>query len=143
MMAPEDDLPSLSTCTTCTFSEDFSNYWTAVLYFRARNGTYKRVPQMANQFLEGANGGMTVYYIQPYDGRTKVTAFRKGFRMLVGDANVRGMRNNNKEAQQSSFRCFQQNFGGPNAAPGMGSDTRDLPKQPCPGGIRSNIFFPT
>lgn len=37
-----------STCTSCTFSEDFSNYWTAVLYFRARNGTYKRVRQFPN-----------------------------------------------------------------------------------------------
>jgi hypothetical protein len=37
-----------STCTTCTYSEDFSNYWTANLYFRARNGTYKRVKQMVN-----------------------------------------------------------------------------------------------
>lgn len=25
------DLAKLSTCTTCQFSEDFSNYWTAVL----------------------------------------------------------------------------------------------------------------
>jgi hypothetical protein len=42
------DLVEQSTCTSCTFSEDFSNYWTAVLYFKARNGTYKRVPQFPN-----------------------------------------------------------------------------------------------
>ena len=31
-MYPEDiDPPADSTCTTCQFSEDFSNYWTAVL----------------------------------------------------------------------------------------------------------------
>jgi hypothetical protein len=81
-MDPKNDLPTLSTCTTCTFSEDFSNYWTAVLYFRSRNGTLKRVPQMGNQFLEQANGGMTVYYIQPYDGRTKVTAFKPASQQL-------------------------------------------------------------
>lgn len=69
------DPPSLSSCTSCTFSEDFSNYWTAVLYFKARNGTYKRVPQMANQGLQ-QTGGLTVYYIPPYDGKTKVTAFK-------------------------------------------------------------------
>ncbi len=69
------DPPALSSCTSCTFSEDFSNYWTAVLYFRARNGTYKRVPQMANQGLT-QSGGLTVYYIPPYDGKTKVTAFK-------------------------------------------------------------------
>ena len=46
------------------------------MYFRARNGTFKRVPQMANQGLNGQNGGITVYYIAPYDGKTNVTAFR-------------------------------------------------------------------
>lgn len=75
-MAPgQHDPPTLSTCTSCTFSEDFSNYWTAVLYFKARNGTFKRVPQMANEGLN-QNGGLTVYYIPPYDGVTKVTAFQ-------------------------------------------------------------------
>lgn len=77
-----DDPSSLSTCTSCTFSEDFSNYWTANLYFRARNGTFKRVPQMVNLGLEG-NEGITVYYIPPYDGVTNVTAF-KPVSLLLG-----------------------------------------------------------
>lgn len=72
----EYDPPKKSTCTSCTFSEDFSNYWTANLYFKARNGTFKRVPQMVNLGLQGKNGGLTVYYIPPYDGKTKVTAFK-------------------------------------------------------------------
>lgn len=55
------DLVKLSTCTSCTFTEDLSNYWTAVLYFRARNGTYKRVPQSVSEGLRG-EGGITVYY---------------------------------------------------------------------------------
>lgn len=76
-MAPVDFDPSVeSTCTSCTFSEDFSNYWTANLYFRARNGTFKRVPQLVNLGLEGGNEGITVYYIPPYDGKTNVTAFK-------------------------------------------------------------------
>jgi hypothetical protein len=79
------DLPSASTCTSCTFSEDFSNYWTAVLYFRARNGTYKRVPQYPSEGLTG-DGGITVYYIASPDASVNVTAFRPGFRMLVGNA---------------------------------------------------------
>jgi hypothetical protein len=54
------DPPSLSTCTSCTYSEDFSNYWTGNIYFKAKNGTYKRVPQVANLGL-GVQGGMTVY----------------------------------------------------------------------------------
>jgi hypothetical protein len=88
------DLPSRSNCTSCTFSEyvasllhvfisldtyletrDFSNYWTAALYYKARNGTYKRVGQFANGGLV-QNGGVTVYYIPPYDGVTNVTAFK-------------------------------------------------------------------
>lgn len=76
-MAPVGFDPSAeSTCTSCTFSEDFSNYWTANLYFKARNGTFKRVPQMVNLGLEGGDGGITVYYIPPYDGKTTVTAFK-------------------------------------------------------------------
>ncbi len=38
-MDPAEDVGERATCTTCTtcsFSEDFSNYWTAVLYSRAR-----------------------------------------------------------------------------------------------------------
>lgn len=52
-----------------------SNYWTAAMYFRAKNGTYKRVQQWANLGLT-QRGGMTVYYIPPYDGVSKVTAFK-------------------------------------------------------------------
>ena len=75
-MTPVEYDPSVkSTCTTCSFSEDFSNYWTASVYFKAKNGTFKRVPQMVNLGLRGS-GGITVYYIPPYDGKTKVTAFR-------------------------------------------------------------------
>jgi Domain of unknown function (DUF1996) len=69
------DLPTRSNCTSCTFSEDFSNYWTATMYYRAKNGTYKRVQQFPNGGLT-QNGGITVYYIPPYDGVTNVTAFK-------------------------------------------------------------------
>ena len=58
-MDPEShDLAALSTCTTCQFTEDLSNYWTAVLFFRAKNGTFKRVPQIAQSGMEGTEGGM-------------------------------------------------------------------------------------
>jgi hypothetical protein len=79
------DLVAGSTCTSCTFSEDFSNYWTAVLFFRARNGSFMRVPQSVSQGLR-AIGGITVYYTPGSNG--KVTAFKPGFRMLVGDAGL-------------------------------------------------------
>lgn len=77
---PQKDMPASSTCTSCQYADDFSNYWTAVLYFRAQNGTYKRVPQLGNNQFEKANGGMTVYYQQDaiYDPeqKSKVTAFK-------------------------------------------------------------------
>ncbi|KAH8788055.1 hypothetical protein F5883DRAFT_513830 [Diaporthe sp. PMI_573] len=103
-----------STCTSCTFSEDFSNYWTAVLYFRARNGTYKRVPQYPSEGLTG-DGGITVYYIASPDASVNVTAFRPGFRMLVGNA----------------------------AADSPTSEPKTLPTGFCVGGIRSVITFPS
>ncbi|KAI1747607.1 hypothetical protein F4782DRAFT_535267 [Xylaria castorea] len=137
------DLVAESTCTSCTFSEDFSNYW-AVMYFQARNGTYKRVPQFANVGLR-AVGGITVYYIPPYDGKTNVTAFKEGFRMLVGDAALEtpeGMQ------RQLCHRCYTTAdnagvSGVSGGAPCTGSDTQSFPAEPCPGGIRTTITFPT
>ncbi|KAH8892181.1 hypothetical protein GQ53DRAFT_764543 [Thozetella sp. PMI_491] len=116
------DLVAKSGCTSCTFSEDFSNYWTAVLYFRARNGTYRRVPQKPSEGLKG-NGGITVYYIPP-QGTNKTTAFKPGFRMLVGDASLRGPAQKGKVDPKVCHRVT-------------------LPKKFCVGGIRSVITFPT
>lgn len=74
------DIGEQGRCTTCTFSEDFSNYWTAVMFFRHQNGSYKRVPIMQNTALpNGINGGMTVYYTQQdffSNGNVKMTAFK-------------------------------------------------------------------
>jgi hypothetical protein len=131
------DLVKDSTCTTCTYSEDFSNYWTAVMFFRARNGTFKRVPQYSNVGLRGV-GGITVYYIPPYDGKTTVTAFKPGFRMLVGEA---GLRNNKAMQRQLCHRCL--GVGGDGGAPCTGKDTQSLPKAPCPNGMRVTVTFPT
>jgi hypothetical protein len=73
------DIGAQGTCTTCTFSEDFSNYWTAVLFFKHTNGSYKRVKIMENDALPaGINGGMTIYYTQKdfnSNGNQKITAF--------------------------------------------------------------------
>ncbi|RYP46379.1 hypothetical protein DL768_007396 [Monosporascus sp. mg162] len=77
-MDPSVDVGQKATCTTCSFSEDFSNYWTAVMYFKARNGTYKRVPQYPNALLGNLKGGMTIYYLQESfssNGNQKITAF--------------------------------------------------------------------
>ncbi|KAH8197036.1 hypothetical protein TruAng_008787 [Truncatella angustata] len=131
------DLPSGSTCTSCTFLEDFSNYWTAVLFFRARNGTYKRVPQFVSEGLD-ANGGITVYYIPSPDTKTNVTAFTPGFRMLVGDASLRSP----GAARKVCHRCMPTS--GDNSNINCGApDSQALPSDFCPGGIRSVITFPT
>jgi hypothetical protein len=79
-MDPNIRYGATSTCTTCQFSEDFSNYWTPVLYFRALNGTYKRVAQIPNVGFSQSKAGMTVYYMQnglnDFNQKSKVTAFQ-------------------------------------------------------------------
>lgn len=62
--------------------------------------------------------------------------------MLIGDP-LKRRRDETNEARQMSFRCHEANYGGEQGAPGTGQDTRELPNKPCPGGIRTNIFFPT
>ncbi|CAK7226525.1 hypothetical protein SCUCBS95973_006229 [Sporothrix curviconia] len=144
MTPVEHDLPSLSTCTTCQFADDFSNYWTAVLFFRARNGTYKRVPQAPNLGFEGTRGGMTVYYMQDAlfnsgqgskAAASKVTAFKPGFRMLVGDASF-STRAQTSKYRQLTYTCLQQRST-------RSPETLGFPDKPCPAGIMANIRFPT
>ncbi|KAI1270371.1 hypothetical protein F5Y18DRAFT_421863 [Xylariaceae sp. FL1019] len=127
------DIPSAATCTTCTFAEDFSNYWTAVMYFRARNGTFHRVPQKGNVNFETANGGMTVYYTPVISGTGKVTAFKPGFRMIVGDPMNRDP---NNVPRQLTYTCLE-------TAMTRSGETKDFPKQPCKVGIMVNVRFPT
>ncbi|KAF2824445.1 hypothetical protein CC86DRAFT_421016 [Ophiobolus disseminans] len=131
------DLPAASTCTSCTFSEDFSNYWTAVLYFKARNGTFTRVPQFVSDGLQG-NAGITVYYIPSTTNATQVSAFKPGFRMLAGDATATSAR----ESRKICHRCMPKTGDASNINCGA-PDDQTLPKKACEGGIRSIITFPT
>ncbi|KAK4205413.1 hypothetical protein QBC40DRAFT_320135 [Triangularia verruculosa] len=114
---PHTDISKLATCTTCSFDQDLSNYWTANVYFKARNGTYKRVPQMVND---------------------------PGFRMFTGDAARRTSTGLGRK-MQSCYRCYTgPNFQGNNMSPCMDPklDTESFPTTPCPGGIRSSVIFP-
>ncbi|KAH8594064.1 hypothetical protein B0O99DRAFT_652947 [Bisporella sp. PMI_857] len=142
-MDPAHDIAERASCTTCTFSEDFSNYWTAVLYFRARNGTFKRVNQLANQNLAAAEGGMTVYYVSPDNRTSSIRAFRPGFRMLAGTAEKR----TNATGFINLFRCYdrydENMFYSPNPMGVAATDTTWMPTRHCAGGIRVNTFFPT
>lgn len=142
------DPPRTSRCTSCIYTEDASNYWTASIYFRSPdNGTYKRIPQMANgrqnRTLLPQDGGLTVYYMRPFSGSNKkTTAMPAGFRMLAGDPTLRsktGM------APGICHRCLKEServMGG-NGAPCDSKDTQAFPSTPCPGGIRSTVIFPS
>ncbi|KAE9374342.1 hypothetical protein N431DRAFT_455118 [Stipitochalara longipes BDJ] len=131
------DIPSTATCTSCSFSEDFSNYWTAVLFFKAKNGTFKRVPQIAQ--ISGATAGITVYYMQDalYDTKqaSKVTAFKPGFRMFVGDPTARSKTDVSK-FRQLTYTCMA-NSGS------RSPETSEFPSTPCAYGIMANARFPT
>ncbi|KAI0120686.1 hypothetical protein BJ170DRAFT_715355 [Xylariales sp. AK1849] len=133
------DIPALSTCTTCQAADDFSNYWTAVLYFKARNDTYKRVSQKGNTGFEGQKGGMTVYYMQDqlgdYQQQSKVTAFKPGFRMFVGDVTANTLAQA-EPYRQLTYTCLQDmNTRYP--------ETKNFPTKACPAGIMVNVRFPT
>ncbi|KAK8097041.1 hypothetical protein PG999_012985 [Apiospora kogelbergensis] len=135
-MDPADgDVAEKATCTTCTFSEDFSNYWTAVMFFKHQNGSYHRVNIMQNTALpNGINGGMTIYYTQQdffSNGNQKITAFPKGFRMTVGSPTA-----SSKYGVGLKFVCLQN------------KGTRfpeldDFPTQKCAGGIMTVHHFPS
>jgi hypothetical protein len=128
-----------ATCTTCTFAEDFSNYWTAVMFFRSpTNGTYKRVPIMQNTALpNGINGGMTVYYTQQdfsSNGNQKITSFKPGFRMTVGSPTT-GSLTAAKGHTGLRFVCLND----------KGTRFPELPDFPagkCKGGIMTVHHFP-
>ena len=155
------DLAARSTCTTCQFTEDLSNYWTAVVYFKARNGTYKRVPQLIQSGFEGTRGGgvvssdilsrpdhprkvltqppQVVYYMSDalFDTaqRSSVTAFKPGFRMLVGD-NSYTTREQARAYRQLTYTCMENQA---SRAP----ESVGFPSTPCRLGIMANHRFPT
>ncbi|KAF1958869.1 hypothetical protein CC80DRAFT_524269 [Byssothecium circinans] len=140
-MDPNNDPAKLSTCTSCSFVQDKSNYWTAVMFFKAKNGTYTRVPQTGNGGPQGKlinKGGLDVYYIP--SGKT--TAFKKGFRMLAGTAT------NTDPKKVSSGNICHRCWTSPNentfvgAQPCSGTDTVEIPADPKCKMIRQTIIFP-
>jgi hypothetical protein len=85
---------------------------------------------------------MTVYYFQPPSG--KAVAFKKGFRMRVGDPlrRVNDLPTSSPLRTAVTMRCFTGNSLG-SGTPGSGAeDSFGFPKGKCTGGIRSNIYFP-
>jgi Domain of unknown function (DUF1996) len=156
-MPKELDIPSAATCTTCKFVEDKSNYWTAVLYFHHRNGSYIRVKQRPGHFSvyppeRGPDGGIMIYYIQP-PGVSNLGTFPPGFRMITGNPMLRNQPHGaaSPDAWALTFRCWEagavtEPFDPSNtwnATVGSPVDSFNLPNRVCPGGMRSNIFFPS
>ncbi|KAH6682911.1 hypothetical protein B0J14DRAFT_134100 [Halenospora varia] len=143
-MDPEKhDLVAQSTCTSCSFAQDFSNYWTAVMFFKAKNGTYTRVPQVGNGGPQGKllnKGGLDVYYMP---GNSKSTAFKPGFRMLAGSASNTDPKK--VTLQSICHRCWtstsEANFVG--AQPCSGTDSVEIPFDTKCKMIRQTIIFPT
>ncbi|KAI1424297.1 hypothetical protein F5Y12DRAFT_715442 [Xylaria sp. FL1777] len=141
-MDPNTHDLATSTCTSCSFKQDKSNYWTAVMFYKAKNGTYKRVPQIGNGGPQGRlvnKGGLDVYYIPS----GKVTAFKKGFRMLAG--NAANTDPNKTPKANICHRCWTSYTDNPfvGGAPCTGSDTVDIPKSKSCKMIRQTIIFPT
>jgi len=141
-MDPNNHDLTTSTCTSCSFKQDKSNYWTAVMFYKAKNGTYKRVPQTGNGGPQGRlinKGGLDVYYIPS----GKVTAFKKGFRMLAG--NAANTDPNKTPKANICHRCWTSTSDTPfvGGAPCTGSDTVDIPKGKNCKMIRQTIIFPT
>lgn len=138
------DIGEQGSCTTCAYTEDFSNYWTAALYFRHENGSYKRVPIYPNaqlgtlgQNAKDIQGGMTVYYTNKdfnSNGDQHITAFPPGFRMVVGNPATNAI--NGSRAQPGlRYTCLQTILT-------RGFETADFPKEPCPAGIMAIHHFP-
>ncbi|GAA5897600.1 hypothetical protein JCM6882_003529 [Rhodosporidiobolus microsporus] len=66
-----------SKCTNCQVAQDMSNYWTPMLYFAHKDGTFTAVEGVSN----------LVYYEQRAhpDDKYPIKAFPAGFRMLSGN----------------------------------------------------------
>ncbi|EDU50191.1 conserved hypothetical protein [Pyrenophora tritici-repentis Pt-1C-BFP] len=114
----DTDPSKLASCTTCTFSEDFSNYWTAAMYFKHTNGSYKRVSIMENAALpNGINGGMT------------------GFRMTVGSPTTNTVEDAKKHPGLRFVCLTDKNTRFP--------ESPTFPTTPCKGGIMTVHHFPS
>ncbi|KAH7030703.1 uncharacterized protein B0I36DRAFT_288299 [Microdochium trichocladiopsis] len=124
----DGDYTSRATCTTCKVKEDLSNYWFPNLYFQGADGSFTPVKQ---------TGGALVYYLQRQDKKDPeyskgLIAFPEGFRMLAGNPSLRSY--SNTLAQRAvNYVCLGNE----------GPHTNSIPNKNCPGGLRSQIVFPS
>lgn len=123
-----DSLQNAS-CTTCSVQKDKSAYWTPLLYYQHKDGSFEEVP----------NSGMTVYYLGRGDNKANIKPFPPGFRMLSGNAGARSYnpsaltyKNNRPISDQVSYACLDA-VGQPET-PGMNNTS-------CRNGLRAQIHF--
>lgn len=99
----------------------------------AQNGTYKRVKTFGNELgFTAASGGQTVYYLS----NGKVTAFKPGFRMTVGNPSFRTAAELNAKYKMMDYTCLASSMT-------RGGATTNFPTSPCKAGIMVSIRFPT
>jgi hypothetical protein len=118
-----------STCTSCIVTKDLSNYWVPQLYYKGQDGTFTSVNQQ---------GGVLVYYIQradPLDPEYSkgLLAFPPGFRMVAGNPFLRSFNSSSLEAAAITYNCLGTN----------NPQTNGFPNYNCPGGLRTQVFFPS
>ncbi|KAF3019300.1 hypothetical protein E8E14_008438 [Neopestalotiopsis sp. 37M] len=117
-----------ATCSTCKATKDLSSYWVPNLYYHAENGSFIPVEQ---------SGGALIYYLQRQDEKDPeydqgLISFPKDFRMIAGDPLNRNYTNSTEQAAVS-FVCL-----------GITEPaTPELPKHNCPGGLRTQLIFPS
>ncbi|KAH8201372.1 hypothetical protein TruAng_004455 [Truncatella angustata] len=138
----QGDIGEKGTCTTCPFTEDFSNYWTAVLYFKHQNGSYHRVPIYPNAVIgdgiTSIQGGMTIYYTQldfNGNGDQKITSFQPGFRMTVGSPTTDTL-DGAKNHTGLRYVCLDSAYT-------RFPELPDFPAKACKGGIMTVHHFPS
>ncbi|KAI0628687.1 WSC-domain-containing protein [Trametes polyzona] len=114
-----------SNCTTIPVQPDKSNYWAPQLYHRDKDtGEFLAMPTSFN-----------IYYLpRPGPKNEPIKAFPKGLRMLAGDTNRRTFNASSHADQAITYVCLTDN-GSP--------QTNSMPTQPCVGGLRAQVFFPS
>ncbi|PKS10905.1 hypothetical protein jhhlp_002663 [Lomentospora prolificans] len=127
------DPASESTCTSCNYLEDASNYWTPLVYFQARNGSFKRVPQKPPVGFDEYASGTRIYYYGTYND-DRPTAFPKGFRMQYGNLARHGIEKTSK-FQGMGYQCVDM-------GEVQGAYTQHFPTTPCQYGIVTSVWFP-
>ncbi|KAK5193940.1 hypothetical protein LTR99_005830 [Exophiala xenobiotica] len=128
------DSLSAASCTTCSIQKDLSAYWTPLLYYQYKNGSFIDVP----------NQGTVVYYLGRGEDRENIIPFPYGFKMLSGDSTARSYDNStmtygNKTygsrpvSDRVSFVCIDYN--------NPQQETPYLNNTNCPNGLRAQIQF--